>query len=440
MSYIGRSQTVRPRPCGSTIDWATLKADPKKWAAFQQTEDRLRERARQITARIQADPNKEYEIPVVFHIVDPDPVNAVDDAFIEYQMAILNEDFHGENEDSTNAPLFYARRGRSKFRFVMAARDPNGCATTGITRKVSAIKVTLATAGIIKHNSTGGTDMWDSYNTKYLNVWVGTFGLEPKGPFLGVATFPDGSDPADEQGVVIDKKTLSFAGSAFTEGRTLVHEVGHYFALRHIWGDEDACNADDGIGDTPLQKVATGGNPNGMVTDSCSPTAPGINYQNYMDYTDDQGLTMFTKDQATRMLAALDLPSRSGLVDPDNKALVPPSPNLYFSMCTSPVFTTNDFYSIAVGKSGYVWVGTSRQGFYRYNGSVWEKYPSTTLLYDHLIWDIKADQSGGIWVAQSGRTNGSTTAQLGGINYFSDTAFASGIYYSASDGMPSTLR
>jgi len=424
------------RRCGVETDWNELKSDPKKLQRYREIEAQLKQKEQSLSARITADGNVEYEIPVVFHIVDPNP-NSIDDALIEIQLARLNEDFQGFNDDSTNAPLFYTRRGRTKFRFVMAQRTPEGCATTGITRTVSNLTVTLATVGNIKHNSSGGIDMWESYNSKYLNIWVGTFGPEPRGPFLGVATFPDGSKPANEQGVVIGKKTFSLDGNAFTEGRTLVHEVGHFFFLRHIWGDEDLCDQDDEVDDTPLQKVSTSGKPVGLLLDSCSDVAPGINYQNFMDYSDDQALTMFTKKQALRMLASLDLGTRSMLIDPDNKGAVPPKPNEYFYMCTSPAFTTNDFYAIGVGKGGYVWAGTSRQGIYRYDGHEWSKFAGYN---DNLVWDIKADQKGGIWVAQAGRTASGTTAQTGGLNYFPDTTFPAvpaDMYYSASDGLPS---
>jgi hypothetical protein len=91
----------------------------------------------------------------------------------------------------------------------------------------------------------------------------------------------------------------------YNEGKTLTHEIGHYFNLYHIWGDDNGtCSGSDQVEDTPNQSNSTGTCPTGIVTDRCTPTAPGIMYQNYMDYTSDGCLSMFTKMQVTRMEAA----------------------------------------------------------------------------------------------------------------------------------------
>ena len=154
-----------------------------------------------------------------------------------------------------------------------------------------------------------------------------------------------------------------------------------------------------------------------------------------MDYTNDSSRTMFTKMQAFVIQAALGLPSRIMLTDPSNKALTPSETNTYFSMCNTPSFTTNDFTSISVGKGQHVWAGTSRQGIYKYNGTAWEKYSAYT---NNLIWDIKADQKGGVWVAQAGYLGSGTTVMTGGINYFPDSNFIGATYFGVvADGLPS---
>jgi hypothetical protein len=89
-------------------------------------------------------------------------------------------------------------------------------------------------------------------------------------------------------------------------GRTLTHEAGHYFYLYHIWGDENACAGTDFVDDTPNQATLTTGCPGGtIVTDGCSPVSPGILYQDYMDYTDDACMALFTRGQVERMETAL---------------------------------------------------------------------------------------------------------------------------------------
>lgn len=104
----------------------------------------------------------------------------------------------------------------------------------------------------------------------------------------------------------------------------------------------------------------------------------------------------------------------------------------FFNMENTPVFTTNAFTAIGVGKDGHVWAGTSRQGLYKYNGSVWEK---SELLYNHLINGIVPDKNGGIWIAQAGHTGAQAIA--GGLNYFSNSSFASNQFFSKSAGLAS---
>ena len=248
--------------CGSSIDWNTLRADVNKLQKFQKTQHAIAERVSQLRLENVADVNAVFEIPVVFHIVDPNP-SSITDAAIVSQLDVLNESYAGTNADSVNSFNFYNVRGHTKIIFLLAKRSPNGCNTNGITRTVSNLSITNETASNIKHSATGGIDIWDSFNTKYLNIWVGNFGAEPDdgGVGNGIATPPDESDPLLEQGVVINKTTFSFTNDRFTNGKILVHEIGHFLNLRHIWGDAAGCSIDDGINDTPKQDTCTFGGP-----------------------------------------------------------------------------------------------------------------------------------------------------------------------------------
>ncbi|WP_315824656.1 M43 family zinc metalloprotease [Paraflavitalea speifideaquila] len=136
---------------------------------------------------------------------------------------------------------------------------------------------------------------------------------------LGIATFPNTGLP-ENQGIVL---TLSGFGNnpayvhpSFNKGRTAVHEAGHFFYARHIWGDGGGCQSDfpavaglaGFVDDTPTQSGATSGCPSGVVAAGCgSPNPPGKMYQNYMDYTDDACYCLFTLNQVARMEAALTL-------------------------------------------------------------------------------------------------------------------------------------
>jgi hypothetical protein len=272
-------------------------------------------------------------IPVVVHIVLPNP-NSVTDADVNSQIQRLNLDFSGLNADSTNAGAFQSVRGHSEIRFTLARRSPTGTLTTGIQRRASntGSNVNLATDPI-KVTASGGLDAWNT--TEYFNIWVGN---DASGQgVLGYAQFP-GTGSAAMDGVFLNYQAFGDVACnnipIYNRGRTGTHEVGHYLGLFHIWGDEGGCNGDDfrplsavgstcnlpvtlanppgqgntpaDIGDTPNQAGATTNCPAGTVTDACSNTAPGKMYQNYMDYTQDNCYSMFTKKQVARMQWVLD--------------------------------------------------------------------------------------------------------------------------------------
>ncbi|HLG38909.1 MAG TPA: FG-GAP-like repeat-containing protein, partial [Chitinophagaceae bacterium] len=273
-------------------------------------------------------------VPVVVHIVLPNPW-LVTDADVQSQIDRLNLDFSGLNPDSTNAGSFLNRRGHSQIQFCLAKRTPGGQLTNGIERIASSTgSNALSLADPIKHTASGGLDVWDP--ASYLNLWVG---VDVSGlGILGYAQFP-GTIPVNEDGVFLNYQSFGssscYTFSAFNKGRTGTHEVGHYFGLYHIWGDDDgACIGDDfenliaagssvllplnlanvpglgntlsDIGDTPNQGDASSGCLTGIHPDVCSPANPGIMYQDYMDYTDDACYSMFTKKQVERMEWVVD--------------------------------------------------------------------------------------------------------------------------------------
>lgn len=277
------------------------------------------ERSRGSQANSGARLNAIVTIPIVFHIVLPNPY-IISDEDIQAQVDQLNLDYSGLNPDSTNATGFYSVRGHAQIRFCLAQRTPGGLPTNGIERRASSTTYTGGGNDPIKSTAAGGLDVWD-FN-QYFNVWVGG-----GGGLLGYATFPGTSNPS-QQGVVTDiigtSNNPCYVDPNFNMGRTLSHEAGHYFGLFHLWGDDgSACSGSDfrqlpgtciiadptlaggandqTVGDTPNQAGATSGCLTGVRTDACSPSAPGFQYQNYMDYTDDACYSMFTAKQAARM-------------------------------------------------------------------------------------------------------------------------------------------
>jgi hypothetical protein len=252
-------------------------------------------------------------IPTVVHIILPNP-NIVTDADVLWQINKLNEDYGGRNADSTKAGVFASSFGHSNIQFCLAQRTPDGNPTNGINRITSSATFDQNTYNSIKHATNCGADQWNG--NKYFNIWVGiaTDGL------LGVATFPGGG-PANEQGIVLAIDAFgnnpAYVAPAFNLGRTAVHEAGHFFYARHIWGDGAGCQPDfpvvsgmpgSWVDDTPTQGAPTSGCPTGMAATGCAgfPNPPGKMYQNYMDYTDDACYCMFTKNQVLRMETALD--------------------------------------------------------------------------------------------------------------------------------------
>jgi hypothetical protein len=250
-------------------------------------------------------PRDVITIPVVVHVIhNGEPVGTqtnLSDEDIYSQIDILNEDFRRLNADILDTPGEF--RGVSDdplIEFCLAQQDEFGNATDGIDRiqgPISEYTVAQMEAAV-KPNS-----IWEP--TKYLNIWT----CNLNGDLLGYALPPMylQSSPQTD-GVVIRYKSFGdiSAIAPYDMGRTTSHEVGHWLNLEHIWGDEPACAVDDLVDDTPLQATETGtGLPQFPLNDACSPNYPGIMFCNFMDYSDDNVLTMFTVGQAARMDAAL---------------------------------------------------------------------------------------------------------------------------------------
>jgi PKD repeat protein len=269
-------------------------------------------------------------VPIIFHVIhngenvgNQSNVSAV---AIQAQIDQLNNDFRkasgtsGDNSDPVGAD--------SELEFCLALYDPFGnvLAEPGIhriNRNDRGWSNPPFTTSYIQ-NTVKAATVWDSEN--YFNVWVANI----SGGILGYAQFPNNSGlqglsadngTAATDGVVILYSSLGsteipFTGGApYNMGRTLTHEAGHYFGLRHIWGDANCGN--DYCNDTPTQAVSTGGNcPSTFSCGSNDMT------ENYMDYSNDVCMNIFTLDQKARMQAVMnssraDLGRGVNLCDPD---------------------------------------------------------------------------------------------------------------------------
>ncbi len=229
------------------------------------------------------------KIPVVIHVLYNNASQNISDEQVRSQIDALNRDFRRRNTDTSNTPLAFRDAAADvMIEFVLATADPSGRKTSGIIRKQTSV-ADWKMDDKIKFSSQGGNDAWDS--RYYLNVWVGQMRS-----LLGYSSAP-GAAP-EKDGIVIATSAFGTIGKAapYHLGRTLVHEVGHWLGLRHIWGDTYCGN--DLVSDTPKQGGFTTGCPTGYRS-TCSNN--GDMFMNYMDFTDDACMNLFTNGQKERM-------------------------------------------------------------------------------------------------------------------------------------------
>jgi hypothetical protein len=254
-----------------------------------------------------------YTIPVVVHVLYANSVQNIPHTRIIEQVNTLNQDFRKLNANLTNVPLAFANRVADvEFEFCLAQRDPQGYWTNGVTRKaVTNTSYSYNDDNLIKFTSQGGQSIWDP--SKYMNIWV----VNLTGGVLGYTQPPGGQ--ASKDGIVICYKYFGSTGASapFNKGRTATHEIGHWFNLIHIWGDDNgACWGSDFVNDTPNQASEFYGCPTFPQKDVCTPDSPGVMFMNYMDYVDDNCMMMFTNGQKNRMVSALNV-YRAGLKTSD---------------------------------------------------------------------------------------------------------------------------
>lgn len=216
-------------------------------------------------------------IPVYVHVVYSNSQQNISNAQIASQMAVLNADFRMQNSDASNTPT----------EFADDAADTEFTFTLANTFRYSTSTASWGTNNAVKSAYPPVTP------ETHLNIWVANIG----GGILGYAQFPGGNLATD--GVVCSPQyfgTTGFVSAPFDGGRTMTHEVGHYLNLRHIWGD-GRCRQDDFVADTPSSDAPNYGCPT-YPTRNCRSNDMTMNY---MDYTNDDCMSLFTNGQKNRM-------------------------------------------------------------------------------------------------------------------------------------------
>lgn len=321
--------TVPPRQCHSPV-YNELYHDYETWI------DGVLKKQTQFENSKQA--STVYTIPVIFHIIHSGQAVGtgfnISQAQVNSQITILNKAFRKTNTDIST---YVTQSGLSslaadcEINFCAATVDPSGVALSepGIDRILASSKgwTNPGYADSYIESTIKPQSYWDP--SKYCNIWILNFSNSSE---LGYAQFPtvpsaatptigdlagSGLDgPASTDGVVFGYNFIGDIGTVappYNKGRTAVHEIGHWLGLWHIWGDESGCSGTDYVADTPNQagENYTCPTTNGtVITDACTASSPGVNYQNYMDYSDDKCMVMFTAGQKARMQACMQYCNR----------------------------------------------------------------------------------------------------------------------------------
>ncbi|MFC5408299.1 M43 family zinc metalloprotease [Larkinella bovis] len=300
------------------------KRDPGRLAKRLQLNDKIEQLVRQHATERSPSRIGEvvYRIPVVVHVVHNNASGFVggannsniSDEQIASQLQVLNEDYRRlPNTRGFNTNPIGADTG---IEFFLARTDPDGKATSGITRHYS------SKTSFDVYDGSSGDDVqlsqlayWPS--DQYLNIWVTTL----RNDYLGYAQFPEAEgipglsslENEKTDGVIIDYRYFgsdigAVTSSTYRYGRTTTHEVGHWLGLIHTWGD--AVCGDDFCNDTPPTESANQTTACADRFSTCSGVRTRNQIENYLDYTPDACMNLFTQDQRARMRAVIEASPR----------------------------------------------------------------------------------------------------------------------------------
>ena len=238
-----------------------------------------------IDAQYDPVPGRKLVIPVYFHVIHKsDGTGYVSRQRIDQQMAVLNDDFGGTSLDGNSGLNTTIQFQLVGVNFV----ENDEWYTDAGPDDVSEFKSSLA-----------------KNPEKYINIYTNDSGRAVTGKgLLGYATLPPGNAGTSNDGVVMFHSTIGGRNNGygnFDQGRTLVHEVGHYLGLDHTFARLECSNTyttQDLIVDTPPQNAPDFGT---SPSTACGVTSA---IENFMNYSNDSAMFTFTPEQTNRMICS----------------------------------------------------------------------------------------------------------------------------------------
>jgi len=345
----------------------------------QQFEDWVKEKSILTKSAIaQRKQSNSYRVQVVVHVIhNGEQVGIgtnISDAQIRSQIEVLNKDFNRLNVDANKTlPEFLDVAGSMNIEFVLATTNPLGSPSSGITR----MQGSRATWTLDNEQELKSLSYWPAEN--FINIWVCNL-VDYRGyTQLPQSTLP-GLQPSPTHrltdGIVVNFAVFgsndygNFAlNQSFNKGRTTTHEMGHFFGLRHLWGDKSDCKGTDYIEDTPPQAEPTNGCPTFAATECPLASPQKKMFQNYMDLTNDACLNLFTAEQVERMKIVIEnSPRRASLLQPST--LITPDEFEYQRLFTPNGDGINDYWR---WNNVYLYEDCKLTIYNRYGKPVYEK-------------------------------------------------------------------
>ncbi|HEX4877104.1 MAG TPA: M43 family zinc metalloprotease, partial [Chitinophagaceae bacterium] len=348
-----KNRALSSEKCGFAIVMENAKARGYNEARFENwMAQKIAERRNQLQP--DGPPATIYTVPIVFHILydgnTESTIGTGNNIFaskVYAQIEQLNKDF------ADLSGSVYAVAEHMGVQFAPARKNPSDVymCEGGINRInwraqgwTDPASFTSPTTLINYFDATiKPASIWNPND--YVNVWLAN--MSGSG-LLGYATFPanstlaglDNSETNSTAGAVVltgSVGSISDPGPVnnYALGRTLTHELGHFFGLRHIWGDGN-CSATDYCNDTPPQNGSTTGCPATGTLNGCTPSVPKM-FENYMDYSYDGCLNTFTLNQSERCQTVMaNSPRRIQLIS-STKAVSPNPNRIYVKTANSSV-------------------------------------------------------------------------------------------------------